>query len=264
MKKAEQIEFVVEKLKINKKLEIDEMTGLLGVSESTVRRIFNNIEETGKAVRTHGGITLISAAPDYSFDDLIQTKRSEKTAIGCEAAGQIENNDIIYLDCGTTVLAMCIKLAQFLKSGKLKNIQLFTNSLANLEILSPVTQINLIGGRYRENRKDFAGYMSLAVLKGLHFTKCFMGADAVDGKFSFKTTDFDTAALCQIVINNSSKNFVLCDSSKFGKTALVSYADLDAVNVIITDSGLDPQITGNLISAGTEIILANLDQQGKI
>ena len=72
-------------------------------------------------------------------------------------------------------------------------------------------------------------------------------------------TDFDTAALCQIVINNSSKVIILCDSSKFGKTALVSYAGIEAVNMIITDNGLEPQIA-RMTSAGTEVILADPEQ----
>ena len=257
MKKSEQEKLVLEKLYLKRRLELNEVMELLNVSESTVRRIFNVLESTGKAIRTHGGISIINdTVSDYSFDLLVKAHPDIKIAIAELASAEIHDGDIIYLDCGTTILSLCLKIAQLLRDGNYKSTQFFTNSLANLEILSPLTQVNLIGGKYRPNRKDFAGYMSELVLKELHFTKSFLGADGIGIPASFKAMDFDTARLDQLVINRSDKVYVLADSSKFGKSSLVSYAGASDVDVVITDSLIDGKTAETLESEGIRVMKA--------
>jgi len=255
MKKYEREKIIMDALYIKKRLELEDAINLLKVSESTVRRILNNLEEAGKVVRTHGGVTLINnSSLDYSFDLLMETRSDEKFRIGEYASFEIADGDTIYLDCGTTVLSLCIKLSHLLKEGKLKNVLFFTNSLANLEVLSPYAQVNLIGGHYRPNRKDFAGYITELTLGKLYFKKCFCGVDGINVPSSFNATDFDTAKLNQIVTARSEKVYVLCDSSKFGKYSLISYAAAGDIDVIITDSEADEQITGIFETSGVQVV----------
>ena len=254
MKKREREEFIMDKLYARKKLEISEAIELIGASESTVRRIFNDLERTGKAIRTHGGITLVSGPSEYSFESLIHENFKQKQLIGITACNEINDNDTIYLDCGTTVLALCIELAKQIQAGEKRNLQIFTNSLANMDVLSPVTAVNLIGGRYRPNRKDFAGYLSEKMLKEIHFFKCFLGADGVSAASGFTATDLDTASLNQIVIANSNLKYIVCDVSKFNKNSLVSYAPVLCVNTLITNSGADADLLSEMRRQGLRII----------
>lgn len=257
MKAIEREKVLMERLTRQRKLDLDEAVGLLEVSESTVRRIFSKLEESGKAIRTHGGLTLISDnLAEYSFETLINSRHAEKMAIGACAAREIRSGDILYIDCGTTVLALCISLVTLIRENAISDIQIFTNSLANLEALSPTLRVNLIGGRYRPNRKDFAGYLSEMTLRELHFTKCFLGTDGITASNHFCATDFDTAALNQIVTQNADKVYVLCDSTKFGKASLVSYADASSVNVVITDGAANRTVKESFKAQDVEVITA--------
>ena len=255
MKKNEREKILIEKLHLNKKIELNEAVEMLNVSESTARRIFNELEENGKAIRTHGGIVpALGNNPEYSFELLMKSHFDEKMAIGELAAAEIQDGDIVYLDCGTTVLSLCFKIALLLREGYLKNTQFFSNSLANLEVLAPITQVNLIGGRYRPNRKDFSGYTAEIILRELHFTKAFLGTDGISPPICFNATDFDTARLNQLVIAGSERVYVLCDYSKFGKRSLISYANAEDVDAVISDGKIEEASVEMLEAAGIRMI----------
>lgn len=240
---------------VRKKLVLKEAMDLIDTSESTARRMFIKLEKDGKALRTHGGIMLfIGPAMDYSFDTVAHAQYQEKTAIGEAASTLVQDGDVIYCDAGTTLLCFCAALANRLRQEPLK-ISVFTNSLANLEALSDLITVGLIGGTYRPNRKDFCGFIAETSLSRMHFTKCFLGADGSLLPKYFSTTDFDTARLNEIVIQNSEKTIVLTDSLKFEKTSLISYAPFDVVHTVVTDYGISEAAKNALIKSNVEVVL---------
>lgn len=254
MSKAE-YEKLLNQLIIHKKMDLREAMDLIDTSESTVRRMFIKLEKDGKALRTHGGIMLFAGpAIDYSFDAVAHAQYQEKTEIGEAACALVQDGDVIYCDAGTTLLCFCEALANRLKQESIK-ISVFTNSLANLEALSELITVVLIGGTYRPYRKDFCGFIAETSLSRLHFTKCFLGADGSLVPQYFSTTDFDTARLNEIVIQNSEKTIVLTDSSKFEKTSLVSYAPFNLVHTVVTDSGISDATKNALIKSNIEVVL---------
>jgi len=240
---------------IRKKMDLKEAMDLIDTSESTARRMFIKLEKDGKALRTHGGIMLfVGPATDYSFDAVAHAQYQEKTEIGEAACTLVEDGDVIYCDAGTTLLCFCTALAGRLKQESLQ-ISVFTNSLANLEVLSDLIPVVLIGGTYRPHRKDFCGFIAETSLSRLHFTKCFLGADGSLMPQYFSTTDFDTARLNEIVIQNSEKTIVLTDSSKFEKNSLISYAPFNLVNTVVTDSGISETAKSIFSKKNIEVVL---------
>ena len=203
------------RLSLVQRLTLGEAMDLLQISESTARRIFARLEQDGRAIRTHGGLQSINhAIAAYSFEDGAKSNIEKKAAIAREACKHLEDGDVIFCDSGTTIQCFCAELINRLQKENLK-IVVCTNSLANLELLSPYLPVKLLGGEYRANRKDFCGYMTEQALNGLYFTKSFVGADGcVDAKM-FTTTDFETMRMNEIAMDNSRKTYMLVDSSKF-------------------------------------------------
>lgn len=174
--KLEQQQELMARLSIMQKLSLAEAMEILNVSESTIRRIFAKMEKEGVAIRTHGGIQSASGAMTrYSFEYGTKTNIEKKTAIAREACKLLKNGDVIFCDTGTTTQCFCAELVCRIKREGL-NVKLYTNSLANLELLSPYMPVTLIGGEYRPNRKDFCGYLTDQALTGLYFSKSFVGA----------------------------------------------------------------------------------------
>lgn len=175
----------------------------------------------------------------YSFEYGTKTNIEKKTAIAREACKLLKNGDVIFCDTGTTTQCFCAELVCRIKREGL-NVKLYTNSLANLELLSPYMPVTLIGGEYRPNRKDFCGYLTDQALTGLYFSKSFVGADGCVHGRQFTTTDFDTARMNQIAMRNTDQNIMLVDSSKFSVSAHVAYAPLEMLHTIVTDTGIRP------------------------
>ena len=242
------------RLSVVQKLSLAEAMELLNVSESTARRMFAKLEQEGVAIRTHGGVQSVGGTMTmYSFEYGARTNIERKTAIARKAVEYLEDGDVVFCDSGTTIQCMCAELVSRVRDDKLK-IKLYTNSLANLELLSPHMQVNLVGGEYRAYRKDFCGYLTEQALHGLRFTKSFVGADGCVGEGQFTTTDFDTARMNQIAMRNSEKTFMLVDSSKFGNSSHVAYATIDNLHTVITDKEISPETLKRLEGHKAELV----------
>lgn len=245
---------LLDKLKTVGRLSLTDAINLLNVSESTARRLFIRLEKDGHVIRNYGGIQYFCEPNmNYSFDQLESQNVAQKQAIAAYAVLLVENNDTIYIDSGTTLSHFSALLNTRIDTDALQNVTIFTNSLINLNTLQKQAHLHLIGGEYRQNRKDFCGYLTEETLKSLRFTKCFLGSDGYRPSFGFTTTDFHTARLNEIVLKNSQQSFVLMDSSKFDTSALVSYTRLHTVGLLITDRELPDQIQDSLALQGTAV-----------
>lgn len=247
---------LVNELRIKGKMELAEVMEWMKISESTARRLFARLEKEGKVIRVHGGIQLPGRFPaEYSFDRLAQSHLKEKSAIAGKACEILEDGDVIFCDAGTTVLCFCVELARRMEQNPIK-LQVYTNSLANFEVLVSCVPITLIGGEYRSHRRDFSGYLAEEALKKIHFTRCFLGTDGSDRKQYFTTTDFATARLDEIVMDNSDETAILCASDKFSTCAQVRFASFEAVDRVITDEGVSAVSRKKLEEFGIRLTIA--------
>ena len=239
MKSTEINEYqIVNHLKIHKSIGVAEAIRITDSSESTVRRVFRRLEQTGDYLRYYGGIRLASeshAGNDYYYENTENRHVEAKLKIAALALSLVRDEDEIYLDSGTTLARFAAALAEALDKKDLRGVRIFTNSLVNLNLLKH-HDVTLIGGKFRDLRKDFHGYTAEETLKSLHFKKCFLGADAYSAQNGFTTTDFSTARLNELVLERSEKKYVLMDSSKFFLSSIVSYSRRVSPDMIVTEA----------------------------
>lgn len=248
-------------LRVSGKVSVNEAMALLDVSESTVRRLFLKLEADGLAVRTYRGISInaVSGAREsYSFEKNELYRSNEKIMIGEAAEKLIEEGDTLYLDSGTTVLRLCSAMAHAAVGGgeKYSTVTVFTNSLANLNLLKDYMNVCLIGGEYRAHRQDFCGYLTDEVIRKLHFTKCFVGADGFSVENGLTASDFDTARINQLVVAGSDKRILLADTSKAGKASVIHYAAIESIDTLVTNKWLDNGIKTALLQKNINVIEA--------
>ena len=228
---------LLKELNTRKIINIKTAIELLGVSESTVRRLFTNLEQKGVCVRGHGSIRILDNdfTNIYVYESVENTGVAEKEIIADKALKLIKDGDTIFLDSGTTLAKLGAKIADALRDNILHRITVFTNSLVNLNVLKDYVQVNVIGGEYRENRKDFCGIIAEMVIRNICFDKCFLGTDGYSEDVGFTATDFQTARIAQMVIANSGESYILADSEKFKKSAGVCFAKEGDITGVITD-----------------------------
>lgn len=247
---------VMNALNARGKLNTEEVMEILKVSDSTARRIFIRLENKGEIIRIIGGIQLAQENPmAYSFERINSQNLEQKVQIGLLAASMIEQGDVVYLDSGTTTVQICNALTRRITEELLRDVSIFTNSLANLNILSSVCTVHLIGGEYRMERRDFCGFMAEEAVKLVSFNKCFVGADGFVFPSGFTTSDFATASLNQIVLLRSRKKIVVADSSKFHQGSFVTHAKTEDVTCVITDHFIADDTKAALLSLGVNLLL---------
>lgn len=253
----DRLQALIARLAIVRNISLGEAMELLSVSESTARRMFAQLEHSGAAIRTHGGIRSIEQTPTaYSFEFGAKMNIKKKSAIGSAACDFLEDGDVIFCDSGTTIQCFCAELVHRLRRDKL-NITVYTNSLANVELLSPYLPVHLTGGTYRSNRKDFCGYIAEQTLRTVYFTKCFVGADGcIDGNM-FTTTDFDTMRVNEVAIGNSRQTYMLVDSTKFSVSTHIAYMPIEQIHTVITDDGISKGTLANLKKTSANIVCVN-------
>lgn len=224
-----------------------EVKSLLGVSLSTVRRLAIELEQEELVTRVPGGIQLGSNSIKYLFSEKELVNAAQKKAIADYVAKNfIQDADIIYLDSGTTVKQLAIAISKRIVSGQLKKLTVITHSLANLEILNDHCDVILIGGSFREPRKDFAGHTTERFLECFYYPKAFLGADGFDINLGYSGNDPLTVAINKTVIERSTAAYVLIDSSKLLSNAFISYAKAAQVKLLITDHQAKPESIAQL------------------
>jgi DeoR/GlpR family transcriptional regulator of sugar metabolism len=100
------------------------------------------------------------------------------------------------------------------------------------------------------------GEYAADILSQCSFSKLYLGVDGIDFEFGITTTDMREATLNQKMIAAAQKTIVLADSSKFGRRGFAKIADIDAVDIIITDAGVSPKVVKRIEDLGIELIVA--------
>ena len=238
MNKTQRNEMILLKeLNTEKIIDIKQAMNLLGASESTVRRLFVNLEQKGVCIRGHGCIRIFDndITNIYVYERVENTDVEAKEIIADRAMKYIESNDTIFLDAGTTLAKLSARIADALRDNVLHDLTIFTNSLVNLNVLKDYTKVNVIGGEYRDNRKDFCGIIAEMAIKNIYFNKCFVGTDGYGKGVGFTASDFQTARISQLLIANSKESYILADKKKFRQTSGICFAKDEDITAVITN-----------------------------
>ena len=261
IRKNERTHYLLNYLRRTGQVSVSEAVEMLGVSEATVRRLFASMEQDGLALRSHGMLRSVPDRTMYSFEASAQVYSREKQSIGRMAAMFVEDGDTIYLDCGTTVFQMTLSLSQRIAAGEFSALNVVTNSIANVQALtpSPSCRIILVGGEYDSARRDFSGPLTERFITPFHFNKCFLGCDGVTSGDGFSSKNVNISSLNTCVMERADAVYVLCDASKLGRSAMVSYAPLNRVSALVTNAEPSRELRSALQSARVHVNLCGAD-----
>lgn len=230
---------------------LDELVRELGVSESTVRRDLDALEDQGAAKRTHGGVIYAGGMPRLAeFDERQPSHWAAKRAIASRAADIIADGETVLLDGGTTTY----EVARLLVG---RSLQVVTNSLpvANLFASEARTDLVLLGGYVSPRTGVCLGPYANELLGRLHVTTTVLSAAgiAAEGLFNSHLLLAETE---QAMLRAASRVIVVADSWKFGKKSLTLVSALDAIDVVVSDDGLSDAWRQAVAGAGAELLLA--------
>jgi len=247
-KRLEQLRGIVRETHV---VRIDELARQLRVSPATVRRDLDHLESLGEIRRVHGGaVGLESRLEEPLFDDKTSIAAAEKHRIAEAALAHIAPGDTIYLDGGSTVLA----LARLLHDRS--DLTVVTNSLrAALELAGGGHRLIMIGGELRRLSQTLVGPLTRFLLDQLNVDKAFMGTIGLTIKEGLTTTDPGEAYTKELVTEKASRVILLADSSKIDKVSFSRAGSLTSVQTLITDKGLSAKRAEQIRKKGVEVVL---------
>lgn len=227
-----------------------------GVTQETIRRDLDALAAVGALERVHGGAvparTLHLVEPAVSVRET--SRIAEKTRIGRAALSLLSahRHATMILDAGTTTGRM----AELLTSGLITTV--ITNSVLLASTLSTreVAEIQLLGGRVRGVTQATVGSVTVDALAQLKADIAFVGTNGISAGHGFSTPDHSEAAVKRAMVAAARKVVVLADSSKFCVDHLVKFANLESVDVVITDGDLSNDARKTLTDSGIEVVLA--------
>jgi DeoR family transcriptional regulator, fructose operon transcriptional repressor len=244
---------ILHMLSINEAVTVKEIVAKCKISEITARRDLISLEQRGMIRRTHGGAILTSALPElFGFDNKGKEYQEQKIEICKYAVSFIEENDTIYMDCGTTVYFLARFITRF------KNLRVITNSLPVVSELMayPQIKIYLIGGELDNNRKALYGTTTENLITRYKADKAFIGAGGVSLEHGLSSIDEKEASITIKMAQAAKKVFLLCDSSKIENDSYFTYSSLSLVSVLITDKGLDNNHLELYKNRGLNLVIA--------
>ncbi len=223
---------MMELLRVRSYLPIVDLCRKFGISEATARRDLVELSRQKSIVRTFGG-----AMADYDrrfapFADRLKIAAAAKAKIAAAAVKLISPGMTVFLDAGTTLLAVAERLAR----GPM-SLRIVTNSLAVAERLSHVKgmEMNLLGGRLLANQAVLLGEQTLKAARMYRFDLALLGAEGFDSRGVWNSTE-DVVALQRAVVRRSERHAICADATKAGVSTAVFLLGWEEVDMLVTDA----------------------------
>lgn len=215
-----------------KNVTLDELCLKFDVSKNTIRRDINQIMGKGSIEKVYGGVA--STTELIPFENRGSKHLSEKYSIARCAAACIEENDLVFIDSGTTTRHMTDFLPHDI------TLTILTNSLDIINGAAQLTGVNLlvIGDTFKQKTKSFVGMDSLRALDKYNVNKAFMAATGVSMSHGLTNSDLLEYEIKKAISEKTEKLILLADPSKFNKSTLLTYAPLEKVDMIICSEPL--------------------------
>ncbi len=229
---------ILQILNTTQRIQVNDLTESLQVSESTIRRDLQDLELAGLLKRTHGGaVKLEPTSFEPTMDEKELTNIEEKIDIGKRAASLITDNDTIILDAGTTTL----QIAKFIKA---KKVTVLTNSILIALELSQNKDVSVVvtGGHVRKETVSIVGPLTDKIIQSFRVDKVFVGANGITPQDGCTTPNMDEAHTKRIMIKSAKEIYIVADHSKFGNVSFARFAKLEEIDGIITDGNIDKNV----------------------
>lgn len=232
-------------------VKTSDLSSMFSVSEMTILRDLEILEQQGILKRVYGGaVNLKNPIKEVSIILRKQINTKEKNIIAERAAKLVSNGESIFLDGSTTAFALSKKL------GAKTGLTVITNGLELVNELKNNSSINLFcpGGELQLSTMSFIGTSAEDYLKGLYVDKAFVSASGVSLQSGITVENAVQAAIKKIMLKNALSRVILVDSSKFDVVRLSKVCALEEVNTIVTDRKPDDKFLEVFAKNNIEVV----------
>lgn len=268
MRSAERRRQIASLTAVQGRVTVVELAEKFAVTSETIRRDLAALDAEGGIHRVHGGAV---PAPGFRTTNTAVEQRAKesqdaKRRIG-RAAMQLlpAKGSTVFFDAGTTTAMLGEEIAAAGRNPSSDtqtefpaDLNIITNSLTVATTLagSPCCDIQLIGGQVQPLSQAIVGDVATRSLGILRADIAFIGTNALTIEHGLTTPDAQEGAIKRSMVTHADTIVVLCDSTKFGLDYMVSFANINDIDYLITDSDAPASYIQTLEAAGVKVIYA--------
>jgi len=248
---AERQKKMMEYIEANTSAQIHELAEKFHVSEATVRRDLDDLDQQGALKRTHGGAIKVDRSTSYEsmYSEKIGQMLDEKHHIADYAATLVHPGDTVLIDSGTTTFFIAQALAHH------ENLTIITNDLyiAYQTPLHLSSTLIVTGGVRRTSRQELVGTITENFIRDAHVDIAFIGVDGIDLTGGATNANFSEVGVKRLMLSAAARSVIVADHTKFGRVALARICDLKEASLLITDKGIEPEIMTRMKKLGIQV-----------
>ena len=222
----------------------------LEVTDETIRKDFEFLEQQGSLTRTHGGaIRVERQMGELTLTERQMMNRESKEAIAKTAALRIKPKETVFIDASSTALAITKFLPDF-------PFTVVTNSLDVLKAVGDISHIDVIctGGLFEARSRSMIGLSAARTLRRYNIHRMFFSGSGLDLKRGISERNSRQAAFKESVIEASEDVCLLADETKLGRCTAFFFADCNNLSTLITTKAANDQILDSLRKMNVDVI----------
>jgi DeoR/GlpR family transcriptional regulator of sugar metabolism len=229
MLKKERHAFIMRQINLHNKVLSSDLSVQLDVSEDTVRRDLNELSDTGKILKVHGGA--LSKSFHFPFDKNEVYAVEEKKKVALKAIQLLKEGMVVLTGGGTTMIEFAKLIPPDLE------LTFFTISpLVALELAEhPKLTVILIGGLLSKNTQINIGARVINELSEIKVDLCFLGANGIDQNEGITDSDWEVVQVKKAMIRSSAKVAVLSISEKLDSVQKMKVCNFKDIDYLITE-----------------------------
>ncbi|MEV8313510.1 DeoR/GlpR family DNA-binding transcription regulator [Streptomyces sp. NPDC059900] len=243
---------VLTRLRRRGTVNVQELSDLLRISASTVRRDLRDLELQGMLRRVHGGATTVDGAFEPDQPQRASTQLEEKGRIAEAALRLIPDHSTVLISGGTTTEALAARL------GERRGLTVVTNALPIAQVLSATSSVDVIvlGGVLRHREQSLLGHLTERALHELQIGQIITSAFGLDAEAGLTGAHVDEAQTDRALLAAARSITVLADESKLGRRGPVRLTPLERVATLVTDAAPHHPVCRAVEGRGSTVVSA--------
>lgn len=235
------------------RVDVNRLADDLDVTPETIRRDLTVLERHGLVRRVHGGaIPVERLGFEPGIADREGKLAGEKERIAKAALDEVPDGGAVIFDAGTTT----VRLAELLPTDRELTVVTHALPVAMVLAMRPGITLHLVGGTVRGRTLAAVGSWAERELRDIHADVAFLGTNGLSVEHGLTTPDLAEASVKRALVANARRTVVLADHSKIGRVEFAHVVPLTAVDTVITDSGVEPELVEELEAAGPRVVTA--------
>ena len=245
---AERQSAILERIRKDRRVVASELAAAFDTSEDTIRRALRDLAAKGHCKRVYGGALAITPASGPLAARSTEAV-DRKAALGAALAALIKERQFVYIDGGTTNLAVARMIPEKLE------ITVATQDPAIGAVLATRQDLTLImiGGQVKPHLGSAVGVEATRQMMNLRPDLLILGICALDARVGAGAFDAEDAAFKQFLVKNSRYTVTGALSERLGTTSPFRICPINAIETLVVEHNAPREATKPFIARGVQI-----------